>query len=327
VGGQRTRRHHAQLARRNLSGDDAAVAPVSPGRRQLESSALTALLPLFAVVPIWLLAMLVVWWPLHLVWDVHYWWLAGGYLAAGVLLFLRPVQRLVLAPLLGARRPTRDERAQLDISWRSVLQANGLPRGRYVLAVQPADELNAYACGGHLVIVTTYALDELPRDELMGVMAHELSHHLGLHTVPLTISQWLSVPVLVLARIGFFLQNVARAATDSFASESAAITAIGSLIAFVLRTVSWAFLAGLVLVNTMANVAGRKAELQADQRVITMGFGRPLARALRRVINDGLSDRPESWRDRLAATHPPARTRVARIEAELRAKHAAAGVR
>ena len=128
---------------------------MSTGRRHLESSALTALLPLLAVVPIWLLAMFVVWWPLHLVWPVRFGWLAGGYLAAGVLLFLRPVQQLVLAPLLGARRPTRDERAALDISWRSVLQANGLPRRRYVLAVQPANELNAYACGGHLVIVTT----------------------------------------------------------------------------------------------------------------------------------------------------------------------------
>ena len=29
--------------------------------------------------------------------------------------------------------------------------------------VLPSDELNAYACGGHLVVVTTFAIDELPR--------------------------------------------------------------------------------------------------------------------------------------------------------------------
>ena len=47
----------------------------------------------------------------------------------------------------------------------------------------PLDELNAFACGGHLVVVTTFAIDELPEHELAGVLAHELSHHLGMHTV------------------------------------------------------------------------------------------------------------------------------------------------
>jgi Zn-dependent protease with chaperone function len=297
---------------------------VSSSRRHVEASALTALLPLLAIVPLWLLALLVVWLPLHLVLHIGFAWLVAGYLAAGVLLFLRPVQTAVLARLLGARRPTVDERAALDTSWRSVLQANQLPRRRYVLAVLPANELNAFACGGHLVVVTTYAVDELPRDELTGVLAHELSHHLGLHTVALTFSQWLSLPVLVLARIGFFLQNVARAATDSFARSSTAVTAIGRLISALLTAASWVFLSGLLLSNLIANVAGRRAEFQADQRVITMGFGRPLARALRRVIADGGGDRPQSWRERLAATHPPARTRVARIEAQLRARRGTA---
>ena len=165
-----------------------------------------------------------------------------------------------------------------------MLQANRLPRARYAVAVLPADDINAFACGGHLVIVTSYALDTLPRDELAGVLAHELSHHLGLHTVALTISQWLNLPVLLLARIGVFLQNVATAATDTFARDSASLTAVGRLIAGVLRAVSWVFLAGLLATNAIANVVGRNAEFQADRRVVEMGFGRPLANALRRVM-------------------------------------------
>ena len=148
----------------------------------------------------------------------------------------------MLARLLGARFPTRDERVRLETAWRSVLQAAGLPGRRYVLAVLPADELNAFACGGHLVVVTSLAVEALPRDELAGVLAHELSHHLGFHTVALTIAQWLSVPVLVLSRIGFFLQNVAAAATTSYASHSAALTAIGRIVSALLTAVSWLFL-------------------------------------------------------------------------------------
>lgn len=289
-------------------------------RRNVDSSAITALAPVVAVAPVWLLAIFVWWVPVHLLWNVPFLWFAGGYLAAVVLLFLRPVQVFVLAPLLGARRPSGDERAVLGPAWRPVLQANDLPARRYVLAVLPSNELNAFACGGHLVVVTSYAIDALPRDELSGVLAHELSHHLGLHTVALTVGQWLSIPVLVLARIGFFLQNVATAATTSYASHSSAITALGRTVAALLTAVSWVFLSGLLLSNMMANMVGRNSEFQADNRAVGMGFGRPLATALRRFVAEFGGDRPLTWRARLAASHPPARTRVARIEALLRTR-------
>ena len=287
-------------------------------RRSLDSSAVIALAPVIAVAPVWLLAILVFWWPTHLLWDVSFLRFAGGYLAAVVLLFWRPVQVYLLAPLLGARRPTAEQRSVLAPAWRPVLQANDLPGRRYVLAVLPSNELNAFACGGNLVVVTSYAMEALPRDELSGVLAHELSHHLGLHTVALTVVQWLSIPVLLLARIGFFLQNVASAATSSYASHSAAITAVGRTLAALLTAVSWVFLSGLLLSNALGNIVGRNSEFQADRRAVDMGFGRPLATALRRFVADFGADRPLTWRERLAATHPSPRTRVARIEGTLR---------
>jgi len=235
--------------------------PLSP-RRNVDSSAITALAPVAAVAPVWLLAILLIWLPVHLLWKVPFVWFAGGYLAAVVLLFWRPVQVFVLAPLLGARRPTAEQRAILAPAWRPVLQANELPARRYVLAVLPSNELNAFACGGHLVVVTSYALEALPRDELSGVLAHELSHHLGFHTVALTIGQWLSIPVLLLARIGFFLQNVASAATTSYASHSSAITAVGRTVAALLTAISWVFLSGLLLSNMLANLVGRNSEFR-----------------------------------------------------------------
>ncbi len=281
---------------------------------------MAAFAPVVAVLPVWLLAVAVWWLLVRLVWEVPFTWFAVGHLVAVVLLFLRPVQQFVLAPLLGARRPTRDELSVLGPAWRPVLQANDLPTRRYVLAVQPAQELNAYACGGHLVVVTTFAIDTLPRDELSGVLAHELSHHLGLHTVALTIAQWLSMPVLLLARIGFFLQNVASAATSSFAGNSTGLTALGRLVSGVLTAVSWVFLSGLLLSNALSNMVGRNAEFDADERVVAMGFGKPLALALRRVVAMFGNERPATFRERLAATHPPARTRVAKIDALLRSR-------
>lgn len=295
---------------------------VRQSRRRVETSAISALAPLIALLPVSMLALGVFWLALNVVLTVPFVWFVVGYLIAGVALFVRPIQVVLLTPLVGARHPTRDERVRLDIAWRSVLQAAHQPPRRYVLVVLPSDELNAFACGGHLVVVTSLAVDSLPRDELCGVLAHELSHHLGLHTVALTITQWLAVPVLVLARFGFFLQNVSSAATSAFASHSQSLTVLGRATSLVLTGVSWVFLSGLIVSNTIGNVAGRFAEFQADERTVAMGFGRELSSALRRVAAAGQGGRPRTWRERIAATHPPARTRIARIDALRRGRTA-----
>lgn len=291
-----------------------------PPSRHLESSALTAALPVLSLVPACLLALTVIWLPLQIWWDVELWQFALGYVATGLLLFVRPFQRLVLTRLLGARRPSAEEREILEPVWQTVTQAVHLPSNRYVLAVIDANELNAFASGGHLVVVTSYAIDVLPDPELAGVLAHELSHHLGLHTVALTVGQWLSLPVVLLARIGFLLQNIARAATDSFARGSSGFTFVGRVISGVLNAVAWVFLSAIVASNALGNLVGRGAEFQADRRVIQMGFGPHLAAALRRFVASGYAERPLSWRDRVFASHPPALTRVARIEALTRAR-------
>ena len=296
----------------------------------MQSSSLSAILPIIAIAPVSALALAVVWWPAHLVWKVAYWQFVLIYLAAVVLLFLRPVQRWVLAPLLGAHAPDPHQHERLRRAWQPVAASNGLDTSSYVLSVLPSTELNAFACGGHLVVVTSFAVQTLSEQELSGVLAHELSHHLGLHTVVLTLEHWLSIPVLVLARVGFFLQNVAHAATDSFVSHSSALSAIGRAVAALLTAVSWVFLAGLVVTRLVSNRVSKKAEFEADEQVVSMGFGPQLLAALRRVAGnrpgigvrrDGTLDIPRpatNFWEHLDVSHPPARTRMARIDALLR---------
>lgn len=295
----------------------------SPGNRrhrarQLESSAISAFGPALVILPFCMLALFLIWLLVRLAWDVPFWMFGAGYCAAGVLLFARPVQALVLAPVLGARRPTAGEEQVIAPLWRQIAQANRLPADRYMLRVLPADELNAYACGGHLVVVTTFAINQLSRRELAGVLAHELSHHLGMHTVALTIRHWLSLPVVLLARVGFWLENVARAASSSFGADSRVLSATGRFLAAILTVVSLPFTAALYAADALGNVVGHGSELQADRRAVRMGYGRNLAAALRVVIDLGGGHRPVGWKARLASSHPPARTRVALIDAMLR---------
>ncbi len=275
-------------------------------------------MPVVAILPFTLLALFLIWLPLGWLTNVRYWWVVLGFGAAGLLLFVRPIQVLVLTPLLRARRPTTDEAEIIEPLWARIAQANGLPASRYVLRVLPTDELNAFACGGHLVLVTSFAVHDLSEAQLRGVLAHELSHHLGLHTVAITIGHWLSTPVVLLARIGFFLENIGRASVGSFGQKSPIVAAIGSVAAVVMHALSWIFTAALRGSDALANLVGHSSEFEADRRAVRMGFGRELASALRELLARGSGRRPIGWRARLAASHPPARTRVARIEALMR---------
>ena len=275
-------------------------------------------MPVLAIVPFALLALFIVWLPFGWLTDLRYWWVVLGFVAAGLLLFVRAIQVLVLTPLLRARRPTAEEAAIIEPLWSQIAEANGLPASRYVVRVLPTDELNAFACGGHLVLVTSFAVHELTRDQLRGVLAHELSHHLGLHTVAITIGHWLSAPVVLLARVGFFLENVGHASVGSFGQRSPLVATLGSIVAVVMHALSWVFTAALRASDAMANLVGHSSEFEADRRAVRMGFGSELASALRELLARGTGRRPIGWRARLAASHPPARTRVARIEALMR---------
>jgi Zn-dependent protease with chaperone function len=275
-------------------------------------------MPVVAMLPFTLLALFVVWLPLGWRSDLRFEWLVAGFFAFGLLLFVRPIQVLVLTPLLRARIPTAQEAAIIEPLWAQIAQANGLPPSRYVVRVLPTDDLNAFACGGHLVLVTSFAIHELSREQLRGVLAHELSHHLGMHTVAITIGHWLSTPVVLLARVGFFLENVGHASAGSFGQRSPAVATIGLVVATTMHALSWVFTAALRGSDALGRLVAHSSEFEADRRAVRMGFGRELASALRQVLAQGTGPRPIGWRARLAASHPPARTRVARIEALMR---------
>lgn len=288
--------------------------------RRIDGYAFAAIAPLVALLPVWAVAVAVFWWITQLFFDVSYLLFAGIWLASGIVLFWQPTQKLMLRRLLGARRPYVHERDKLQRAWLVVAQANHIPPARFVLGVVDADDVNAFASGGHLVVVSSYAIENLTHEQLTGVLAHELSHHLGSHTIAITVAQWLSLPIVVLAQIGFFLQNTARAASQSFAPQSKIVQVIERGLIVFLNAVSWVFLAALTLSQHIGNIVGKGTEYKADERAIEMGFGKELSSALRHVIDNGMGERPSNWRDRLISAHPPARTRVAKIDANLRQK-------
>ena len=287
-------------------------------QRKIDGYAVAAIAPVLALLPAWLIAVAAFWWVIAQFYYVPFAVFATLWFFAGGSLFVRPIQRLVLQRLLGARSPSRVERDTLQRSWQIVAQANHIPPGKFVLAVSDSEDLNAFASGGHLVVVSSWAINNLSQDDLCGVLAHELSHHLGMHTIALTVGQWLTIPIVLLAKIGFLLQNVAHAATDVFIARSTLGSMLGKTLTGFITIISWLFLSVITASQYIGNAIGNGAEFKADQTVVAMGFGRPLLNALRIVVDSGHGERSPQWKDRLITTHPPARTRIARIDAQLR---------
>src|SRR3954464_954149 len=77
--------------------------------RRVERAALTALLPVVVLFPVFLMAMVVFWLPLRFVFGVPYWVLPLAWLASAILLFVPAAEVTLLALFRGPPPPIRDE--------------------------------------------------------------------------------------------------------------------------------------------------------------------------------------------------------------------------
>jgi Zn-dependent protease with chaperone function len=282
--------------------------------RRWDAPSFGAFVPIIGLAPIWLIAVAVFWLPFKLLLHLPYWAAVLIHVCLGLTLLYRPIQQRFLMRLLSARVPTADERRHLEPLWQGVLANTRMGRRHFVLAVADSDELNAFASGGHLVIVTTGAFHSLPAAELQGVMAHEIGHQQGLVSTVLVLGYWLALPVMALARVGFFLDNVATAATRAFA-DTAAAKILGGAAAVLLRGLAWVFQVGILVWQSIGGIVSRQAEFRADAWAVNAGFGVELAAAMRRSAFDEPTVTGRSWGERVFGSHPPLRTRIAKVEA------------
>lgn len=286
-------------------------------RREVDVSALTALAPVVALLPVWLVAIAIIWIPVNQAVRIPFVAFAVVAFLCGASLFVRSFQRAVFSRFLGARRANADELVRLNDAWIVVADAHGIPRHRFVLAVVDSDDLNAFACGGHLLVVSSYAARNLTHDQLTGVLAHELSHHLGSHTVGLTFAQWMSLPIIGLARLGSTLRDMSKRIDHVLRPEYASFAFIMRIATFLLTAMSKVFYSGLLVAHAFSNAVGRGAEYAADARAMRMGFGEQLLGALKRFSSEHHVEDDDSLIAGALASHPPARLRTQRLEALL----------
>ncbi|MEV5316232.1 M48 family metalloprotease [Streptomyces sp. NPDC052687] len=252
------------------------------------------------------------------------------WLASGAFVFHRPTELAFARHVLKLRAPLADERARLEPVWREVTARAGIESHSYELMVENSTELNASAVAGHVVSVTTYALNEIPSSNLAAVLAHELGHHTGGHAWAGLLGYWYSLPGRVawaltkrLARFALVIASVFSAAATGVLLLFMGVFLAAGMLVIPYITVP------LVLAPYLLAYMGRTGELRADQQAADLGFAGQMTQVLYRLQaeEDALEAHARATGQRLEkpgrlarllSTHPDHPTRIRALEPYLR---------
>jgi heat shock protein HtpX len=220
----------------------------------------------------------------------------------------------------GAREIGPDERhpqlRQYALDVQALARRADLPPPR--VFVMETDQPNAFATGrdpAHAAVAaTTGLLARLDREEVQGVMAHELAHVKNRDTLTMTVTATLAGAIAMLANFALFFGGGNRAGL------------IGSIALMI-----FAPMAAMLVQSAIS----RAREYEAD-RVGADILGKPLAlasalekieRSARRTVNEGAERNPATAHmfiinplngqrmDNLFSTHPDTANRIAKLRA------------
>jgi heat shock protein HtpX len=226
-----------------------------------------------------------------------------------------------------AQEVTANQAPALHGLVRELAQRGGLPMPRvYVI---PEDAPNAFATGRNpqhaAVAVTEGLLRMLDRDELAGVIAHELGHVKNRDTLVMTVAATIAGAVSMLANMAHWgmIFGGGRSSDDGEEGGHPAAGLLGVILAPIAAMLiqmaisrSREFVAdetGARLCGNPLALAGALLKLQAWSRQVPMTAGTP-ATAHLFIVNPFSG----SGLVRLFSTHPSTEDRVARLQAMAR---------
>jgi heat shock protein HtpX len=222
----------------------------------------------------------------------------------------------------GAQPVTEEQAPELYAIVRELAQRDNVPMPK--IYISPAQQPNAFATGrspDHAVVAVTQGiLGVLDRDELRGVLAHEMSHVKNRDILIGSVAAALAMAVTFLARFAMFGALFGGGGGGGGRRNDNAFGAIALMI-----------LAPIAAVLIQMSIS-RSREYEADHSGAELiGDGEPLARALEKIeayakqvpmnvdpaqatayIINPLTGREVSFAN-MFRTHPPTADRIARL--------------
>ena len=230
--------------------------------------------------------------------------------------------KLVLT-MTGAKLITRDDNPALFNVIEEVVVASGLPMPKVAIVEDSAP--NAFATGRNpdhaLIAFTTRILEVMDRDELQGVIAHELSHVANRDTLVSAVAATTAGAIAILSDFLMRMMWFGGGRRDRD-SNSNPIALVLSLLVLIMAPIAAALLKSAI---------SRKRESLADATAVSFTRNPAgLRKALEVLASDSTVVRQKSnavahiWIEspldmraasRLFATHPPIEERIATLKA------------
>ena len=238
--------------------------------------------------------------------------------------------KMVLS-MYGAREV--DERAAPELYGmvRQLAAAADIPMPRVFIMDNP--QPNAFATGRNpehgAVAVTTGLLERLNRDELAGVIAHELGHIKHRDTLTMTITATLAGAISMLANFGFYFGGGNR--------NSEGIGPIGGLLLVILAPLAAALVQFGISRGREYEADRIGAEISSKPLSLASAL-RKISSAAEHIVNPPAERNPASAHlfivnplsgarmDNLFSTHPNVENRIAQLESMARHMGQGAGV-
>jgi heat shock protein HtpX len=225
--------------------------------------------------------------------------------------------------MTGAKLISRDQNPQLFNLIEEVVVASGLPMPKVAIVQDTAP--NAFATGRNpehaLIAFTTRILEVMDRDELQGVIAHEMSHVANRDTLVSAVAATTAGAIAILSDFLMRMMWFGGGRRDR-ESNANPLTLVVSLVVLILAPIAAALLksaisrkreslADATAVSFTRNPAGlRKAlEVLASDSTVVHQKSNAVAHIW---IESPLDARAAS---RLFATHPPIEERIATLRA------------
>jgi heat shock protein HtpX len=202
---------------------------------------------------------------------------------------------------------------------RQLAENAGLPMPRVYLIYQ--DQPNAFATGRSpehaAVAATTGLLDRLSRDEVAGVIAHELAHVKNRDTLTMTIAATIGGAISMLAQFGFFFGGSSR--------DNRGIGIIGTLVMVILAPLA-AALIQMAISRSREYAADRMGAFISGHPLWLASALRKISRAAGQIPNEAAERNPATAHmfivnpltgrgmDNLFSTHPDTENRIAQLE-------------
>jgi heat shock protein HtpX len=243
-------------------------------------------------------------------------------IAAGMNLFSYWNSDKMVLSMHGAHQVDESSAPDLVRMVRDLAGRAGLPMPKVFLMDEP--QPNAFATGRNpenaAVAVTTGLLNSLSRDEVAGVISHELAHIKNHDTLIMTITATIAGAISMLAQFGMLFSGNRNNNNHGFGL-------IGTLAMVILAPIA-AMLVQMAISRTREYAADRMgAMIQGTPLPLMSGLAR-ISNAAQQIPNEGAEQNPATahmfiinpltgghgW-DNLFATHPSTENRIAALQA------------